>query len=633
MARGQHGTGRRAFTFGAVAAWAVVACATAGLYAGTIHFARWERSHAPLPPEPFVGRTRPGAGQLDVLPNTAISADVYLPNVGHGISTTTMNARTVRLFKELPDGTERPVAGNVNTSGAGDSIVFQPTDMLDDGTTYRFACDGVKDTSGAVFKPYTMQFTTAASTHLSQYPVAFEHVPMPATTGHVYSTLTIGPDHRLYAGSYEGRIYRFDFRPDGTLSDPPTVITTVLRHNATPDNAPGYRLVTGLCFDPRSTAANPILWITNGVCAKEHCPDWSCKLSRLSGPNLDGYQDAIVGLPRAYRDHLSFKIAFNPKDPGHLYFDQGSSSSTGAADRTWGLYPEHLLTAACLQVDVPAIERQMRTGRPLNVKTEDDGHYDPWAPSAPLKIYATGIRSGFGLLWHSNGHLYSCVNGGAEGGATPATPANLADVPRRVDGRRYRGPAVPGIETVTETQHDLFIDVVPGGYYGHPNDTRGEYVLFGGNPGDGTDSFQTCHDYPKGTQPDRNFRSAAWDLNISYSCNGLIEYKGKAFGGFLDGKILTTRFSAGKDIQIIELDDAGRVVGDLTGIDGLNQFVDPLDLVEDTDTGNLYVTEWAGQTLTLLRPKPDGQMSTRVFSDTRGRAAVNGPGGETATVR
>ena len=373
--------------------------------------------------------------------------------------------------------------------------------------------------------------------------------------------------------------------------------------------------------------------MTHGVCKKEHCPDWSCNLSRLSGPNLDRYADAVVRLPRAYRDHLSFKIAFDPRDPDHLYFNQGSSSSTGAADRVWGFYPEHLLTAACLRVDVPAIERQMATGHPLDVKTEDDGHYDPFARGAPLTLYATGIRSGFSLLFHSNGHLYSCVNGGAEGGNSPGTPDSLAEVPRRIDGR-YAGPAVPAIEDVDETQPDLLIDIRPGAYYGHPNETRGEYVLFGGNPADddstAADQYRV-HKYPRGVNADRNYHPATKNLGISYSCNGLIEYKGPAFGGWLNGKILTTRYSSGKDIAVIPINDDGSVTDILSGFDGMSQFMDPLDLVEDVASGNLYVSEWAGQKITLLRPTKGGSKSVFAYP---GKAAASGPTGPaTAEIR
>ena len=604
-------------------AWALALCFTAGLYASAVHFGHWEASRAQPAPVPSIAKTRPPPNSVDVVPNTAVAADLFLPN--SGVSSITMSTRTVHLYKQLPDGTEQAVAGNVNTSGAGDSIVFQPTDDLDSGTKYRFACAGVKDTTGVTFKPYSMTFTTATSSKLLSCPVAFEHLAipnagdqlnLPSAGKHVFSGLTIGPDGRLYAGSYEGQIFRFDILPGGQLSVP-AVIETVRRANKGPDNADGARLITGVCFDPRSTAAAPILWVTHGYCATEHCPDWTCKLSRLSGPNLDQYADAVVGLPRAYRDHLSFKIAFDPKDPHHLYFNQGSNSSVGGPDRVWGLRNEHLLTAACLQVDVPAIERQIATGHPLNVKTEDDGHYNPWAADAPLKIYATGIRSGFGLLFHSNGHLYSCLNGGAEGGTTPGTPDNLADVPHRIDGA-YRGGHVPALEEVTETQPDLLIDIHHGAYYGHPNETRGEYVLFGGNPDGGSDHYQV-HDYKLGTPPDRNYHQATWNLGISYSCNGLIEYKGPAFHGWLNGKILTTRYSSGKDIAVIPVNADGTVDTMLSGFDGMSKFIDPLDLVEDVKTGNLYVSEWGGQRLTLLKPEADTS-SNRVFADPRAKA-------------
>ena len=178
-----------------------------------------------------------------------------------------------------------------------------------------------------LFKPYSSRFTTATDDRTQSFPVAFEHVELPNTLGQVYSGLTIGPDHRLYAGTWEGHIVRYDIRPDGTLADPPTVIDTVRNGNRSATNSAGARLITGICFDPRSTPAEPILWITHGFFGTEHCPDWSCKLSRLSGPNLATYQDAVVRLPRAYRDHLTFKIAFDPHDPHHLYFNQGSNSS------------------------------------------------------------------------------------------------------------------------------------------------------------------------------------------------------------------------------------------------------------------------------------------------------------------
>jgi hypothetical protein len=603
--------------------WIAAVIAVAGVYCAAITFALWEKENAPPMPLPYICLTRPAANETNVVPNAFVVADIYLPNFGSGVNAGTMTTKYVKLAKVV-GGKEIEVDGHVNTSGAGDSIVFQPSKMLDVGTKYHFICNGVRDTSGAMFKPYDMFFSTAPASALSTFPAAFDHIEMPKTFGITFTGLTVGPDHRLYAGTFDGEIYRFDFLPDGTLSDP-FIIRTVPQANKTPDNQTGHRLITGICFDPKSTPDNMILWITNGICAIEHCEDWTCKLSRLSGPNLDHYEDYIVGLPRAWRDHLSFKITFGPD--GALYFNQGSCSSTGAPDNKWGLRNEHLLTAACLRVDTQAIASRLAQGKgPLNVKTEheagdpaDVGFYNPFAPEAPLTLYATGIRCGFSMLWHSNGKLYSCLNGGAAGGAAPGTPEDLSQVPYRNDQSKfgpYNGGAVPPINFVSETQPDLFISIEKGAYYGHPNATRGEYVMFGGNPDGGSTNYQV-HDYPVGTKPDRNWHRPFWCLGISLSCNGMIEYKNDAFGGALKGKILTTRYSGGKDIEVLDPSGPnGSIVQAITGIDGFTQFIDPLDLVEDTNTGNLYVSEFGGHKLTLLKPRESSPSLTTIIEKT-----------------
>jgi hypothetical protein len=614
----------------ALAGWVLASVAIAGVYAGSIHFARWERANAPGLPEPMVTRSRPHDAQGRVLPNSSISCDVYLPNIGSGVDTMAVRGNPlhpetdhVRLYKVTPQG-EVQVPGAMNTSGGGDSIVFVPNDVMDTGTKYHFVCDGVRDTSGALFKPYSMSFTTADASVLSTFPVAFKKVQMDQTAGRVYTGLTMGPDHRLYTGTEDGEIMRFDIGPDGQLSEG-TAINTIINGNKGPANQTGQRLVIGICFDPRSTPDHLIAWVTNGFHGVEKCPDWSSRLTRLEGPNLEHMQDCIVGLPRAWRDHLSFKVAMTPADPTGLYFDQGSSSSTGAADKQWGLRNEHLMTAACLRLDIPKIEARLAAGQgPLDVKTEDEGRYSPFAPGAPLTLYATGIRCGFGLLFHSNGHLYSCLNGGAAGGGAPSTPDDLAEVPRRNDeakSGKYNGGPVPAIALVDDTQPDLFVSIEKGAYYGHPNPSRGEYVLFGGNPDNGSSNFQV-HDYPRGTKPDRNWHPAYWNLGDSRSCNGLIEYKNKtAFGGALAGKILTTRYSEMKDVMVISLKPDGHVAETVEGITGMTQFLDPLDLVEDPETGNLYVSEFAGKKLTLL--KPDEGKQSKVYRDTTNRPAAD----------
>src|SRR5207248_3542316 len=137
----------------------------------------------------------------------------------------------------------------------------------------------------------------------------------------------------------------------------------------------------------------PILWVSHGQLvlnqrnefSLEGATDWTGKISVLSGTDLQGSRDVIMNLPRSYRDHMNNQLDFGPD--GALYFNQASHTAMGAPDPKWGPRGEHLLSAAILRVDTTKIHE------PLDVKTrEGGGSYDPFAPSAPLTIYATGVR-------------------------------------------------------------------------------------------------------------------------------------------------------------------------------------------------------------------------------------------------
>jgi glucose/arabinose dehydrogenase len=298
---------------------------------------------------------------------------------------------------------------------------------------------------------------------------------------------------------------------------------------------------------------------------------------------------------------------------GCLYVAQGSNSAMGAADSTWGYRPERRLSASVLRVDLAAIQSP-----PLDVKTEEGGAYDPFAPGAPVTLYATGVRNAYDLVWHRNGHLYAPLNGSSSGGNTPGTPADVSAVPRRIDqdtAGPYGGPPVPPLSDVSLTAVDVIERIVKGSYYGHPNPTLGEYVLNGGNPTAGPDPDEVP-EYPVGTAPDRNWRPPAWRFGQHWAPCGIIEFKGNAFGGALDGKLLVARYSGGKDLAVLTPGGDGDVAEALIGIEGLTGFGDPLDLTQHPATGFLYVSEFAERRITLLRPK-EGVESTRVFRQTR----------------
>jgi hypothetical protein len=261
----------------------------------------------------------------------------------------------------------------------------------------------------------------------------------------------------------------------------------------------------------------------------------------------------------------------------------------GAPDNTWYNRSEHLLSAANLRID----PRQV-IGLPIDVRTEAPGTYNPYAAGAPVTIFGAGIRNAYDMVWHSNGFLYCPTNGSAAGGNCPASPAGVT-------------PSVPAI-TNGPTQDDFLFKVAQGGYYGHPNPTRGQYVMNGGNPTAGADPAEVVTSgsnsgYPVGVQPDVNYRGFAWNFGRNRSPDGVIEYKSSTFGGALARKILVVEYSGGDDILALALNPDGSVSGVTQVIAGLQ---DPLDLVEDTRNGNIYVAEFfnGGQwgQISLLTP-------------------------------
>ena len=400
--------------------------------------------------------------------------------------------------------------------------------------------------------------------------IHFDHVSLPAADGAGYTAVKIGPDGRLYAAADDGRIFRFPIRDDSTL-DPPTIINSIPKAEGT------QRLLIGLSFDPAATADNPVLWASHSFGAVNDVPEWTGKISRLRGKNLEIDEDVVLNLPRSIHDHSTNQLDFGPD--GALYIPQGSNSSCGAPDEYWGNRPERLLNASILRLDV----RKVTPGHPIDARTPDGGgSYDPYLRGAPLTIYAGGLRNPYSLVWARNGRLYVPVNGAG------------------VDGNAPGGNGVEGLKEIPESEHDWLFLVNEGKYYGHPNPQQHHFVLNGGNP-DGKNRFNEIHEYSVGTLPDPDYEPPILDFGAHCSADGIIECKGNAFGGRLDGKLMVCRYNAGQDVFCVGLDAAGNVSELISG-EGLTELNTPLALTEDLRNGNLYVTEYGVKKIVLLKP-------------------------------
>lgn len=535
---------------------------------------------------PYVRLVNPDDLSTNVSENTFVYTSVLiLP--GGGVNNATITSSTVYLTEEE---TGIKVPSHINATNGGDSIKLVPDFPLKLSTTYRFTVtSGVKDKSDSSFIPYSSTFTTGSRSTSDLVAAKFDKINLPNGIGQ-YSSLTIGPDGKLYALTIDGIIKRFSIHPDGTLKTPELLYSLQDKKGMRTQ-----RLAIGLAFDPSATASNLVAWVTHSTFILQEGPDWDGKLTRLSGPDLKNVQDVLVNLPRSAKDHLTNSIAFGPD--GALYFSQGSNSAMGRADETWDSRDEHLLSGAILRLDIS----KLRT-LPLDVKTSDGGgDYNPYAPDAPLTIYASGTRNAYDLVWHSNGSLYVPTNGSAPGGSTPASEIGTL----RPDGTAYNGQSVPALSSIKQTEKDFLFRVVKGGYYGHPNSSRGEYVMNGGNPTAALDPAEVTN-YPVGILPDRNWRGYSFDFHNNTSPNGVIEYKSNTFNGALKGKLLVVRYSHPDDIMTLtpggqDNDIVSATEGYL--IKGFSGLADPLDITEDIRNGNIYVSEFSGQgKITLLRP-------------------------------
>ncbi len=627
----------------------------------------------PETPEALFTDVNPGDGSVDVpVTGFQITAPVATP-AGYELNKASLNG-SVKLFEQTSEGFVE-VDANANDTGGGDAVTLTPAGRLKALTTYRFRIEGAEankigeQTERIPFRTFTSQFTTVAEADTSALVdlkgVSFTQVrgsELGEGISDRFSSLVIGPDGKLYATTLGELIRRWTIRPDGTLADPEDLVVelTGARNPDSGQNNPDERLIIGLTFAPGSTAENLVAYITHSALTFSGGPTWDGKLTRVSGPTLGTVEDILVHLPRSAKDHLTNSVVVGPG--GDLFLTQGSNSAGGAPDIVWNLRSERLLTAAALRVELDKLPATL----PLSLYTTDDisvinaapttgltmsdGTYNPYSEDSPVTIYASGVRNAYDLVFHSNGWTYVPANGTAGNRSTsPNSPASAEYVTRdssglgvrRPDGRFAVDPTVPGLAG-GETQKDWLFKTKGGTYHGHPNPYRGEFILnhggraYSGLPGQERSNYRDVSKYPTDLGPDVNYREVAYDFGFNKSPNGVIEYASNAFGGRLKGMLLVTRFSGQDDVMLLQPgNNSGDIVQAFQDVPGLQGLDDPLDVIEDPRTGNLYVSEYdsnfpGSPQLVLMRADvQDGPpVDQRVLSFTRSAIVVSAqPGG------
>lgn len=557
-----------------------------------------------------------------------------------------LHTENVKLVETLT-GIEVSIA--VQISGGADTLNVRPLQPLKEFTSYTLMIEDVLDLGSLSdanaplrqMQDLTTTFVTGDMPEEVQSLVSFETTLLLdgfADGAGGFTSVEFGPDGKLYVATITGEIYRWAVNADGSV-DKASKESLILDYL---DAANGERRgIIGFTFDPDHPNT---IWITdNAPIPREsksfETPEFSGRVSKITlGANMAftgvTAETYISGLPRSGGDHLTNSLEFRtnpaagqPGEPAHLlYLTQGSNTAAGGTDPAWGNRPERLLNASILEIDpsrsAPSGGFDVRT-EPLTAASDPTttfpssafnadgtypGMYNPFAADAVLKIYATGVRNAYDLVWHSNGNLYVATNGTAAGGKTPQDPDVALDT--TIDN--------------SPKEYDWLFTVQEGGYYGHPNPRQGYYIMNGGNPTTGKDPNEvvagsdgnpTTDGYAVGVLPEANYDvNNIYSLGYNRSANGSIEYTNSIFGSQFKGALLIAQFSVGDNIRVLQIGADGKITSDdvLRRADGsvIDNFIDPLDIIENPVTGDLYLITMNRSTgasqLVLLTPTPNG---------------------------
>jgi hypothetical protein len=577
-----------------------------------------------------------GAVPLGIDPTSDIVVGVELQAIDHrGPAVAFTDGVTL---VETLTGIEVPI--DVQVTGGADSLTIRPLTDLKENTSYTLDIQDVLDLGNLndssqpqrQFQDYSTTFVTGEAPEVVAKEVAFTDAVQVTDGG--LTSVEFGPDGMLYASTIMGLIHRWEVAANGTV-DASSKETLDLGYFT--DTGRG---IIGIVFDPEDPNT---IWVSDNAPIprqgrSDAIPEFSGQVSKITlgadgsfeGAEAEAY---ITGLPRSGGDHVTNSLEFRnvgtDADPDYLlYVMQGSNSAAGRADPAWGSRPERLLNAAALEIDhkrdapeggfdvqTEPFQGTDPTFRDPNAVFEANGtvdnFYNPFAADAVLRIFGEGIRNAYDLVWHSNGFLYAPTNGTARGGYT-------LDDPNTTVSEQLTG---------LDKQFDYFFQVQEGGYYGHPNDLLGNYVVNGGAGGPeniyGSDNAANTSDggneYDPSVERDADYDiDGAYSLGFNKSPNGAIEYRGDAFGSNLQGAVLFAQFSQGDNVRVINVDPVtGRVTGDdvLRRPNGevIDDYIDPLDLIENPVTGQIYLmtlNRGSGESqIVLLTPAPGGVTS------------------------
>ena len=430
------------------------------------------------------------------------------------------------------------------------------------------------------------------------------------------TTLSFGPDGRLYTASQDGTIRiltversgenNYDTVDTETLSG----ISSMPNHDddGSLNTGVSSRLVTGLTVAGSST--NPVIYVGSSdprIGAGPSGDDLNLDtnsgiITRITwtGSSWD-YLDLVRGLPRSEENHTANGLDLDT-NTNTLYVAQGGNTNHGAPSNNFAGLPEVALSAAVLSIDLDTIGNTTYDLPTLNDEDRPgvNDSNDPFGgnngqnqavlvPGGPVQVYAPGFRNPYDLELAQSGRLYVTDNGGNAGWGAPPSPEG----PTASCTNDFSEPGQTEIDT-------LHLVTGPGYYGGHPNPTRG-------NAANTFNSSNPQSPVSASNPIECDFQSVNEKSvlgSFPESTNGLAEYTTGNFGGELAGDLLTASFD--NTIYHVDIDPTtGLAVSDPAPLfESVGSL--PLDLTiaaaADPFPGTVWVGDYVADNIVIFEP-------------------------------
>ena len=224
----------------------------------------------------------------------------------------------------------------------------------------------------------------------------------------IVTSLTYGPDGRLYVMEYPGTVYALTVQMNGsndyvvTAKEAITGVKSIPNHDDDGTACSGSsgdcnsRQATGLAI--AGTAANPIIYVTsadfrigsgtNGGNGDVNLDTNSGVITRLTwnGSSWD-VVDMVRGLPRSEENHATNGLEFTSiNGTDYLIVAQGGHANAGAPSINFSLICEYALSASVLAVNLTTLESM-----PVLDDNGRDYVYDLPTLDDPTRANANGI--------------------------------------------------------------------------------------------------------------------------------------------------------------------------------------------------------------------------------------------------